>query len=108
MQLLLWTMLGGAAGSGLRLDVKAGMERLWGSLACWSLCQSVGGRWPMAARLEMLALRFARLPVRRVLLATGVLGGGRWLSAYARDFASLLDRQQQPVVGVDLVGSLVL
>jgi fluoride exporter len=109
MKLLLWAMIGGALGSGARHAINVGFGRWFGSGFPWStLCVNVVGCLLMGVVVEVLALRFKGSLDLRTFIATGILGGFTTFSAYALDFATLVEQQDRLFAGLYLVGSVLL
>jgi CrcB protein len=109
MKLLLYAMVGGALGSGMRHAVNVGMGRWLGQgFPWWTLFVNVTGCFLMGALIELLALRFNASNDLRTFLATGVLGGYTTFSAFSLDFAFLMQRHEYLPAALYLVGSVAL
>ena len=109
MRLLLLAACGGAIGSAARYLVNVGALRAWGAAFPWStLIVNAVGCLAMGFLAELIAARFANAPALRVFLLTGILGGFTTFSAFALDFASLVERKSQMSAAVYLGASVGL
>jgi len=109
MKLLLWAMVGGALGSGVRHSVNVGMGRWLGSgFPWWTLFVNVTGSFAMGLLIETFALKFQVSQEVRTFLMTGVLGGYTTFSAFSMDFALLMQRHDYAAAALYLAASVAL
>jgi fluoride exporter len=116
VRLLLLAAAGGAIGSAARYLVHAGALRAWGPAFPWStLIVNAVGCLAMGVLAEVISARFDHTPALRAFLMTGILGGFTTFSAFALDFAGLIERKAHLVaalyagasVGLSLLGVFV-
>ncbi len=94
MQLLLLVMIGGGVGAGARYAMQAAIVRWLGpGFPWWTLAVNVGGCLLMGIAADLVTRRYGGSPELRALLMTGLLGGFTTFSAFALDFAQLMDRR---------------
>lgn len=109
MKLLLIASAGGAIGAGARYLLNVGFARWLGPGFPWStFVANVSGCLLMGLITGLLAARLTDSPELRVFLTTGILGGYTTFSAYALDFAGLMERDQSMQALVYLVASVAL
>jgi len=109
MKHLLFAMVGGAIGSGVRHSVNVGMGRWLGpGFPWWTFCINVAGCFLMGVLIEVLALRFNASNDLRVFFATGILGGFTTFSAFSLDFATLMGRHEYGSAAFYVLGSVAL
>ena len=109
MKLLLIASAGGAIGAGARYLLNVGFARWLGPGFPWStFAANVVGCLLMGLVTGLLAARVTDWPEMRVFVTTGILGGFTTFSAYALDFAGLLERDQSFQALLYLIGSVVL
>ena len=93
--------LGGGLGAAARYGMNIGVGRLAGSDFPWhTLVVNIAGCFAMGVLTEGMALRFSVSNEMRLFLTTGILGGFTTFSAFALDFALLVERR-------DLTGATV-
>ena len=109
MRLLLLAAVGGAIGSVARYVVNFGALRAWGPAFPWStLIVNAVGCLAMGVLAEVIAARYAASPALRVFLMTGILGGFTTFSAFALDFAALIERKSHMAAALYLGASVGL
>jgi fluoride exporter len=116
MRLLLLAAAGGALGSAARYLVNVEAFRVWGQAFPWSTLIVNGmGCLIMGVAAEVIAVCFGGSPALRTFLMTGILGGFTTFSAFALDFAALIERKSHLAaacylgasVGLSLIGVYV-
>ncbi len=91
--------LGGGMGAAARYGMTIGLGRIVASTFPWhTLAVNILGCFVMGALTEAMALHLNISQEMRLFLTTGVLGGFTTFSAFALDFAFLVERR-------DLVGA---
>ncbi|MBX9926976.1 MAG: fluoride efflux transporter CrcB [Hyphomicrobiaceae bacterium] len=109
MQLFLLATIGGGIGAGARYLIQSEMVRRLGSgFPWWTLAINVVGCLAMGIIADLIARRFGQSPEARALLMTGVLGGFTTFSAFALDFAQLMDRRDMAAAMGYVAGSVIL
>lgn len=109
MRLLLLAGLGGALGSAARYGIGVLIVRLTGPGYPWStLLVNIVGCAAMGLFVTWLGLRSPHSHELRVFVATGVLGGFTTFSAFALDFAGLMDRGESTAAWLYLAASVGL
>lgn len=94
MKSLLLAAAGGAIGAAGRYVVGVSTFRLFGPAFPWgTFIVNVTGCFAMGILIESLALKYSVSNEVRTFLATGILGGFTTFSAFALDFAVLLERK---------------
>ena len=105
----LWVALGGAIGSMARYGVNVASARLIGGSFPWhTLTVNVLGCFIMGVIVELLALRLNAGNDLRAFLTTGILGGFTTFSAFALDFALLVERKSFMAASSYAVASVAL
>ena len=101
--------IGGAIGSAARFLVNVGALRLLGPSFPWStLFVNIIGCTAMGIIAEVLLVRYGSSPALRAFLMTGILGGFTTFSAFALDFAALLERGHTVSAALYIAGSVGL
>ena len=86
--------LGGGLGAAARYGMNIGVGRALGSTFPWhTLAVNIIGCFAMGALTEAMALRLNVSNEMRLFLTTGILGGFTTFSAFALDFAFLVERR---------------
>jgi CrcB protein len=107
--MVLWVALGGAIGSGLRYGVNVLSGRFLGVEFPWhTLIVNVVGCTIMGFIVTAMALRWNLSQEMRAFLTTGILGGFTTFSAFALDFALLLERRDYLLAGGYAAASVFL
>ena len=85
---------GGGIGAAARYGMNIGVGRIVGSTFPWhTLAVNIIGCFVMGALTEAMALRLNFSNEMRLFLTTGILGGFTTFSAFALDFALLVERR---------------
>ena len=85
---------GGGLGAAARYGMNIGVGRALGSAFPWhTLAVNIIGCFLMGVLTEAMALRLNLSNETRLFLVTGVLGGFTTFSAFALDFAFLVERR---------------
>ena len=85
---------GGGLGAAARYGMNVGIGRALGSAFPWhTLAVNIIGSFLMGVLTEAMALRLNLSNEMRLFLVTGVLGGFTTFSAFALDFALLVERR---------------
>lgn len=85
---------GGGIGAAARYGMNIGVGRLAGSAFPWhTLAVNIIGCFVMGALTQAMALRLNLSNEMRLFLTTGILGGFTTFSAFALDFALLVERR---------------
>ncbi len=85
---------GGGLGAAARYGMNVGVGRVMGSEFPWhTLAVNIIGCFVMGALTELMALRLNVSNEMRLFLTTGILGGFTTFSAFALDFALLVERR---------------
>lgn len=109
MRMLLLAAAGGALGSAARYLVNVGAVRAWGTAFPWStLIVNAVGCLAMGVLAEVVAVRLGGSAALRAFLMTGILGGFTTFSAFALDFAVLVEREAPSVAALYLAASVGL
>lgn len=109
MKGLLFVALGGAIGSLARYGTYVASVRLWGPAIPWgTLIVNVAGCLLMGLIAGTADARLALHPDLRLFLMTGILGGFTTFSAFALDFARLLEAQGTIAAAAYVAGSVGL
>lgn len=109
MKDMLFVALGGAIGSLARYGTYVASVRLWGPAIPWgTLIVNVAGCLVMGLLAGAADARLALHPDLRLFLMTGILGGFTTFSAFALDFARLVDAQGALAAGAYLAASVGL
>lgn len=109
MKLLLLAMTGGAIGSGARYLVNVGFARAAGTSFPWStLSVNLAGCLAMGLVAELVMRRLGGSVEARVFMATGILGGFTTFSAFALDFAALVDGERAAAAMAYAAASVLL
>ncbi|MBX3598621.1 MAG: fluoride efflux transporter CrcB [Rhizobiaceae bacterium] len=108
---LIFVMIGGAIGAGLRHLTNIGATKLAGpSFPYGTLTVNIAGCFLMGVLIAGLAGRSGDTQAVRLFLATGVLGGFTTFSAFSMDFAALWERGTTSLaffyVAASVVGAL--
>ncbi|HMT13541.1 MAG TPA: CrcB family protein, partial [Aestuariivirga sp.] len=94
MPTVVWVALGGALGSAARYGVNVLSGRMLGTAFPWhTLIVNVAGSFVMGALVGLMAARWNVGNDARAFLTTGILGGFTTFSAFALDFALLVERR---------------
>ena len=105
----MFATVGGAIGSAARYLVNVGALRLLGPAFPWStLFVNIVGCAAMGVIAEVLIVRYGSSPPLRAFLMTGILGGFTTFSAFALDFAALVEREANVAAALYIVGSVGL
>lgn len=109
MPTVLWVALGGALGSAARYGVNHWSGRILGGEFPWhTLIVNVVGALAMGALVELMALKLDIGQEARAFLTTGILGGFTTFSAFALDFAVLVERKAYVAAGSYAAASVML
>ncbi|GBF27019.1 putative fluoride ion transporter CrcB [bacterium MnTg02] len=109
MKSLLLAAAGGAIGAAGRYVVGVSAFRLFGPAFPWgTFIVNVTGCFAMGILIESLALKYSVSNEVRTFLATGILGGFTTFSAFALDFAVLLERKSAGISIIYLTSSVCL
>ena len=109
MPTVLWVALGGAIGSTARYGVNVWSGRLFGMAFPWhTLTVNILGCLAMGVLIELMALKLSVGNDVRSFLTTGILGGFTTFSAFALDFAFLVERKSYALAGAYAAVSVVL
>lgn len=109
MPTVVWVALGGALGSAARYGVNVWSGRLLGTEFPWhTLIVNVAGAFAMGLLVELMALKLDLGQEGRAFLTTGILGGFTTFSAFALDFAALVERKAYMAAGSYAVASVAL
>ncbi len=109
MALVLWVAVGGAIGAAARHGVNVWSGRWFGTEFPWhTLSVNLIGCFAMGLLTGLLALRLSVPQEARAFLATGILGGFTTFSAFALDFAMLVERKALVAAGVYAAASVLL
>ena len=109
MNLMLLTALGGGLGALLRHGVnQAGLRILGPAFPWWTFAVNVSGSLAMGLLAAILMQRAEPSDGLRAFLATGILGGYTTFSAFALDFAGLVERKATGVALLYAGGSVGL
>ncbi|MDE2385657.1 MAG: fluoride efflux transporter CrcB [Alphaproteobacteria bacterium] len=86
--------LGGGLGAAARYGMNIGVARVAGSAFPWhTMVINITGCFIMGALTELMAPRLNISNEMRLFLTTGILGGYTTFSAFALDFALLMERR---------------
>ena len=109
MRLLALAAAGGAIGSAARYLVNVGALRAWGPSFPWStLIVNATGCLVMGLLAETITARLGGSAALRAFLMTGILGGFTTFSAFALDFAVLIERKSHLAAALYLGASVGL
>ena len=109
MPTVLWVALGGAMGSAARYGVNVWSGRMFGMGFPWhTLSVNILGCFAMGVLIELMALKLNAGNDVRSFLATGILGGFTTFSAFALDFAFLIERKAYGLAVAYAAGSVIL
>jgi CrcB protein len=109
MALVLWVAVGGAIGAAARHGVNVWSGRWFGTEFPWhTLSVNLIGCFAMGLLTGLLALRLSLPQEARAFLATGILGGFTTFSAFALDFAMLVERKALVTAGIYAAASVLL
>ncbi|MCA3561801.1 MAG: fluoride efflux transporter CrcB [Aestuariivirga sp.] len=109
MPVVLWVALGGAIGSAARYGVNVWSGRMFGAEFPWhTLIVNILGCFIMGVLTAMMALKLNMGQEARAFLTTGILGGFTTFSAFALDFAYLVERKQLAAAGGYALASVVI
>lgn len=109
MPVVLWVALGGAVGAAARHGVNVWSGRFFGTEFPWhTLSVNLLGCFAMGLLTGFLALKLSLPQEARAFLATGILGGFTTFSAFALDFAMLVERKALAAAGAYAVASVLL
>ena len=109
MPTVLWVALGGAMGSAARYGVNVWSGRMFGMGFPWhTLSVNILGCFAMGVLIELMALKLNAGNDVRSFLATGILGGFTTFSAFALDFAFLIERKAYGLAVAYAAGSVLL
>lgn len=107
MKMLLLASAGGAIGAGARHLVNLGMGRLLGTSFPWgTLTVNIVGSFLMGMVIEYIMERAAGSAELRTFIATGILGGFTTFSAFSLDVSVLIERKEQGLAALYVVGSV--
>ena len=106
---ILWVALGGAIGAAARHGVNVGSARLLGTAFPWhTLAVNVLGCLAMGLLIGLMAQKLTVPADIRAFLTTGILGGFTTFSAFALDFALLVERKSLFAAGAYVGASVVM
>jgi len=109
MALVLWVAVGGAIGAAARHGVNVWSGRWFGTEFPWhTLSVNLIGCFAMGLLTGLLALRLSLPQEARAFLAAGILGGFTTFSAFALDFAMLVERKALVTAGIYAAASVLL
>jgi CrcB protein len=109
VRLVLLVALGGAIGAALRHLVNlAGLRWLGPAFPWWTFAINVSGSLGMGLLAAFLMPRATSGDDLRAFLATGILGGYTTFSAFALDFAALMERKESAAALLYAGGSVGL
>ena len=101
--------LGGGLGAALRYGANIGVGRVNPTEFPWhTLLVNISGCFAMGLITELLALKLNISNETRLFLTTGVLGGYTTFSAFALDFAFLVERRDFVSAGFYVGASVML
>ncbi len=107
--MVVWVAMGGALGAAARYLTAAGVSRLPATGFPWStLVVNVAGSFLTGAFIEAVALKYSVSQEVRAFLTTGFLGGFTTFSAFALDFALLIERERGLAAMAYLTASVML
>jgi CrcB protein len=100
---------GGGLGAAARYGMNVGVGRVMGSDFPWhTLAVNIIGCFVMGALTEAMALRLNVSNEMRLFLTTGILGGFTTFSAFALDFALLVERRDMAGAAAYVLASVGL
>lgn len=109
MPTVLWVAIGGGLGAALRYNVNVLSGRMFGADFPWhTLLVNILGCLTMGILIPVLSQKLNADLNTRAFLTTGVLGGFTTFSAFALDFAVLIERKAHMLAFVYATGSVVL
>jgi CrcB protein len=109
MPTVVWVALGGAVGSAARYGVNVLSGRMLGTAFPWhTLIVNVAGSFVMGVLVGLMAARWNVGTDARAFLTTGILGGFTTFSAFALDFALLVERRAPVLAGSYVAASVIL
>lgn len=109
MTMVLIAAAGGALGAAARYLAGIGAAWLLGYGFPWgTLAVNVVGCFLMGLLIELGALKLSMSNEMRTFLATGILGGFTTFSAFALDFALLVERKEHMFAWAYLGASVIL
>jgi CrcB protein len=101
--------VGGGLGAAARYGANMGVARMAAStFPLHTLAVNITGCFIMGALTEWMALRFNTSNEMRLFLTTGILGGYTTFSAFALDFAVLVQRRDIAAAGLYAAASVLL
>jgi fluoride exporter len=99
---------GGGLGAAARYGVNLWADKITGDFPWATLIVNVLGCFAMGVITMLAATRLNLSAEMRLFLMTGILGGFTTFSAFAADFASLLERDAITTAGVYVATSVIL
>lgn len=106
---LLWVALGGALGSAARYGVNIGAAWILGKNFPWgTFIVNVLGSFVMGLLAGLLMRKFTGDENLQLFLLTGILGGFTTFSAFSLDAANLMERGENGLMLVYVLGSVIL
>ena len=109
MAIMVLVAMGGALGAAARYLTGVGVARVLATGFPWStLVVNVAGSFFMGAVIETVALKYSVSQEVRAFLTTGFLGGFTTFSAFALDFAVLIERGRDLAAMAYLTASVTL
>lgn len=105
---VVWVALGGAIGAASRYGVNLWGARLASDFPWATLIVNVIGCLAMGVITMLAMTKLSLSHEMKLFLTTGVLGGFTTFSAFALDFATLLERKALLSAGTYVVSSVIL
>ncbi len=104
---VMWVAFGGALGAMARYGVNGWSERALSGIFPWhTFLVNVLGCFTIGVVAELTASRTEISQPVRLFLMTGILGGFTTFSAFALDFAELVERRAMMQAGTYVFGSV--
>ena len=106
---IVWVAVGGAIGSAMRYGVNVLSPRVvGGEFPMHTMIVNIAGCFAMGAIVSLAAHRLSLSNELRLFLTTGILGGFTTFSAFALDFAVLVERRDFALGAIYLLASVIL